>query len=237
MNKFLSTITAFAGVTLIAASAHSQDGPGDGIDPAGYCKYRSEERLSLTVDAVRSAWYDLDVHGRATIGGMNPHSATFGLSPLAERDPMRARMEQYKLRLQRLMVLTGVLFPHYNRSSDGDRLLGRFVTRSVPIYGTAPEHQIAVMEAFLSRDDANRDRGIAFIEALHALEGSALALSIGKTAPEFHDHNLALQRSFDDFMPALKSALFSPAFETALDRRLSNYCSDEFAEQEREQEL
>lgn len=236
MSSYL-TATAVLGYALAAANpADAQQSGPLSTDPEVYCTYPADQRLSLAVDAVRSAWYDLDVHGRATIGSNIPLSTTFGASPLPERDPMRAQMEGFKNRLQHLMALTGRLFPHYERASDGNQLIERFITRSVPIYGTAAEHQIAVMEGFLAHDEANRDRGIAFIAALQALEDSALAVSAGNTAPAFNDEHITLHRSFHEFMPALKAALFSPDFETALGRRLAPYCEQVLAELERGQE-
>lgn len=124
------------------------------------------------------------------------------------------------------MVLTGVLFPQYNRPMDGDRLIGRFATRSVPIFGAAAEHKIAVMEAFLANNESNRELGVAFIEALHAVEDSALALSAGNAAPQFNSQNTALDQAFGAFMLALKNALFSTEFETVLGRRMGPYCTD-----------
>ena len=77
------------------------------------------------------------------------------------------------------------------------------MTRSVPIYASAAEHQIVVMETFLSADDKNREIGIAFIEALHALESSTLALVSGDAAPAFNEQNQALYDAFHDFMSEL----------------------------------
>lgn len=219
--KSILLVPVLIGTPLNAQAGHQQH-----LDPEVYCAIPAGERLSLVSDAIRSAWSDLDAHGRATIGRVNPHSANFGVSPLAQSDPMRARMEWYKTALQRLMVLTGALFPQYNRPSDGDRLIGRFATRSVPIFGSAAEHQIAVMEAFLASKETNRELGIAFIEALHAVEGNALALAAGNAAPQFIDHNNALHEAFADFMSALNTALFAPEFELALGRRLEPYCSN-----------
>lgn len=200
------------------------------INPETYCQWPEDQRVSLLATEIRSAWSDLDVNGRFIIGRMNPHDANFGSSPLSERHPMRKRIERYKTQLQEMMVRTGILFPHYNRPMDGDRLIDRFASGSVPAYNSAPEHQIAVMEAYLAADSENRALGIAFIAALHALDGSALALSSGKTAPEFHAQNRALENAFDAFMPALKAALFSTDFEIALGRRLMPYCADVLAE-------
>lgn len=219
--KSILLVPALIGTPLNAQAGHQQH-----LDPQIYCAIPAGERLSLVRDAIRTAWIDLDVHGRATIGRVNPHSANFGISPLAQRDPMRSRMERYKSELQRLMVLTGVLFPQYNRPMDGDRLIGRFATRSVPIFGAAAEHKIAVMEAFLANNESNRELGVAFIEALHAVEDSALALSAGNAAPQFNSQNTALDQAFGAFMLALKNALFSTEFETVLGRRMGPYCTD-----------
>lgn len=200
------------------------------IEPETYCQWPEDQRVSLLATEIRGAWSDLDVNGRFIIGRMNPHDANFGATPLSERHPMRDRMESYKIDLQRLMVRIGVLFPHYNRPSDGSLLVDRFVTRSVPIYDRAPEHQIVIMESYLAADDENRALGITFIEALHALEESALALAAGEAAPEFHENNQALVEAFYAFMPALKATLFSPDLEKALGRRLTPYCADVLAE-------
>lgn len=202
------------------------------IDPETYCQWPEDQRVSLLATEIRGAWSDLDVNGRFIIGRMNPHDANFGATPLSERHPMRERIEHHKIRLQEMMVRTGVLFPHYNRPMDGYRLINRFVAWSVPAYNSAPEHQIAVMETYLAADDENSALGIAYIEALHALEESALALASGQAAPEFNTENKALQNAFDAFMPALKAALFSPDLETALGRRLTPYCADVLAERD-----
>ncbi|WP_227339912.1 hypothetical protein [Sphingopyxis sp. P8] len=232
MDKICLATLTLTGFLFITTPAVAQNGHQQHLDPSDYCQVPPEQRLSLVGGAIRSAWYDLDVHGRATLARISPHSAQFGLSPLSARDPMRARMERYKERLQHLMALMGALFPQYSRPSDGERLVERFATRSVPAYGTAAEHQIVAMEQFLSGAQENRALGIAFVEALHALEGSTLALASGQPAPAFHDQNSGLKNAFEAFMPALKTALFAPGFETALGRRMTSYCDDILSERD-----
>lgn len=226
MDKIRIGALAIGGALFLAAPAAGQNGHQQHLDPNAYCQIPSDQRLLLIGGAIRSAWYDLDVHGRAALAGVNPHSARFGLSPLSPRDPMRRRMERYKEQLHHLMALMGSLFPQYNRPSDGERLLSRLATSSVPAYGTAAEHQIVVMEQYLAGDPQNRALGIALIEALHALEGSTLALASGQAAPAFHDQNFGLKSAFETFMPALKATLFTPGFESALGRRMAFYCDD-----------
>ena len=173
-----------------------------------------------------SAWYDLDVHGRAIGWKMNLHDANFGKTPLPEGSELRQRADRYKMDLQRLMVLIGELFPHFNRPMDVPALADRFATRSVPAYDwEGSEMKTALMENYLINDyPENGRRGAAFIQALGVLEDDALALAGGETAPDFFEHKGALDEAFDAFMPALKQSIFSLSLEDALERRLGPVC-------------
>ncbi|CAI8420239.1 MAG: Uncharacterised protein [Hyphomonas sp. TMED17] len=229
-HRWKKSVVPVLGAAALLATVSAQAADPIDINPETYCQWPEGQRVSLLASAVRSGWSDLDVNGSAFIGRVNPHDANFGDTPLPERHPMRQQMERYLLQLQQIMVRIGVLFPHYNRPMDGERLIERFMTRSVPIYASAAEHQIVVMETFLSADDKNREIGIAFIEALHALESSTLALVSGDAAPALNEQNQALYDAFHDFMSALKASLFSPDFEKAIGRRLTPYCADLMAE-------
>ncbi len=173
-----------------------------------------------------SAWYDLDVHGRALGWDMNLHDANFGKTPLREGSSLRERADRYKVKLQQLMVLVGELFPHFNRPMDVPGLADRFATRSVPVFDwQGPEMKTALMENYLTDDyPENGSRGAAFVLGLGDLEDDALSLASGGTATDFYGHKNAFDKAFDDFMPALKQSIFSPSLETALERRLIPVC-------------
>jgi hypothetical protein len=213
---------------LCAIPAAAQTGYASGLDPEIYCSLPESERIDHVAGGLRNAWYDLDVHGRAVIGRLDRNGAGDERGSGPESHSFRARAEDYRLDLQRLVVLAGALLPQYNRPLDGPRLILRLETRSVPAFATAAEHKVAVMEAFLVADENNdnRDIGSRFVNLLGEAEGSAAAAARGDAAPEFPDQRKALRAAFQAFMPTLRSVVFSPSLERALARRLSSYCRE-----------
>ena len=191
------------------------------------CTVAPERRVEAAQQQLQDAWHDLDVHGRAFTGGFNPHSANFGKEPIRPGTSLGRTMEWRHLQIQRLMVKTGALFPHFNRPMDVPALMDRMRTSSVPaVDPDDPDQpgQIAMLETYLMASPDNRSIGYEYAEALGDLEDELLGLKSGNAAPEVLAKIERFQKAFPPFMAATKAVINSPALTKSLAWRMAHMC-------------
>lgn len=235
----LAALSYFAAASLTAASVAQAD-PNKAADADiqsanDICTVAPERRVEAAQQQLQDAWYDLDVHGRAFTGGFNPHSANFGKEPIRPGTSLGRTMEWRHLQIQRLMVKTGALFPHFNHPMDVPALMDRMRTSSVPaVDPDDPDQpgQIAMLETYLMASPDNPSIGYEFAEAMGDLEDELLGLKSGHAAPEVLANIKRFQDAFRPFMAAAKTVITSPTLTKALTWRMSNMCEPNDAAEE-----